>query len=182
MTQNNDTRDIVGTVAHMKKNGSFKYLLIALCIGAVLFFVGSLTLGDGEKKNENGSEQTRSELVGFFEYKALLEEEIEGICMGVSGVRQVSAVVFFSEVGGSLYAQNSQSGGATGNQKNEYVIIGSGSSAHALYLGESLPKLSGIGVVCDTGGDLTKRNEVLALLSAAYGLPMTRIYVSEAGN
>lgn len=182
MTQNNDTRDIVGTVAHMKKNGSFKYLLIALCIGALLFLVGSLILGDDDKKKENNTDQAPNELIGFFEYKALLEEEVEEICMGVSGVRKVSAVVFFSEVGGSLYAQNSQSGGATGNQKNEYVIIGSGSSAHALYLGESLPKLSGIGVVCDTGGDLTKRNEILALLSAAYGLPMTRIYVSEAGS
>ena len=182
MTQNNDTRDIVGTVAHMKKNGSLKFLIIALCIGAVLFLVGSLALGDGEgeKENADGDEQTK--LIGFFEYKCLLEEEIEGICMGVSGVNNVSAVVFFSEVGGSLYAQNSQSGGTTGNQKNEYVIIGSGSNAHALYLGESLPKLSGIGIVCDTGGDVTKRNEILALLSAAYGLPMTRIYVSEAGR
>jgi hypothetical protein len=59
------------------------------------------------------------------------------------------------------------------------VIIGSGSSAHALYLGESLPKLSGIGVVCNTGGSTEKRNELLLLLSNAYGLPMTRIYVSE---
>lgn len=182
MTQNNDTRDVVGTVAHMKKNGSFKYLLIALCVGALLFLVGSLAIGEGDDKKDDIGEQTRNELIGFFEYKELLEEEIEGICMGVSGVRGVSAVVFFSEVGGSLYAQNSQSGGTTGNQKNEYVIIGSGSNAHALYLGESLPKLSGIGVVCDTGGDLAKRNEILALLSAAYGLPMTRIYVSEAGN
>ena len=181
MTQNNDTRDIVGTVAHMKKNGSLKVLIIALCVGAVLFLVGSLALGDGEKAKESGEEEKREELVGFFEYKAILEEEIEKTCSSVSGVRNVSAVVFFSEVGGSLYAQNSQSGGATGNEKNEYVIIGSGSNAHALYLGESLPKLSGIGIVCDTGGDLTKRNEILALLSAAYGLPMTRIYVSEAG-
>ena len=46
MTQNNDTRDIVGTVAHMKKNGSLKFLIIALCVGAVLFLVGSLALLD----------------------------------------------------------------------------------------------------------------------------------------
>ena len=180
MTQNNDTRDIVGTVAHMKKNGSLKFLIIALSIGAILFLVGGIVLGDGEKGKENVDEEKREELVGFFEYKAMLEEEIEKTCSSVSGVDNVSAVVFFSEVGGSIYAQNNQSGGATGNEKNEYVIIGSGSNAHALYLGESLPRLSGIGVVCDTGGDLTKRNEILALLSAAYGLPMTRIYVSEA--
>ena len=182
MTQNNDTRDIVGTVAHMKKRGSLKFLIIALALGAILFLVGSLALGDDGEKKDNSSEPEKEDLIGFFEYKSLLEDEIEGLCKGVSGVNNVSAVTFFSDVGGSLYAQNSQSGGAAGNQKNEYVIIGSGSNAHALYLGESLPGLSGIGIVCDTGNSASKRNEILSLLSAAYGLPMTRIYVTESGE
>ena len=182
MTQNNDTRDVVGTVAHMKKNGTLKFLIIALAVGAILFLVGGLALGTDDKETQSSPEGEKTELIGFFEYKSFLEEEIEEICEGVSGVNGASAVVFFSDVGGSLYAQNSQSSGATGNHKNEYVIIGSGSGAHALYLGESLPRLSGIGVVCDTGGDQSKRNEIVSLLSSAYGLPMTRIYVSEAGE
>lgn len=179
MTQNNDARDIVGTVSHMKKRGTLKILLIALVAGAILLIIGSFVVPD-DKEQESSIDNERGELIGFFEYKSLLEEEIEGVCASVSGVRGVSAVVFFSDVGGSLYAQNTQSGNSS-NQKNEYVIIGSGSNAHALYLGESLPRLSGIGVVCDTGGDVGKRNEIVSLLSAAYGLPMTRIYVSEAG-
>ena len=179
MTQNNDARDIVGTVSHMKKRGTLKILLIALIAGAILLIIGSFVVAD-DKEHESSIDSERDELIGFFEYKSLLEEEIEGICATVSGVRSVSAVVFFSDVGGSLYAQNTQSGNSS-SQKNEYVIIGSGSNAHALYLGESLPRLSGIGVVCDTGGDVSKQNELVSLLSAAYGLPMTRIYVSEAG-
>lgn len=166
----------------MKKSGSFKILIIALSIGAILFLIGSLTLKDDEQKKNTDTEDGGKALIGFFEYKELLEKEIESVCLGVSGVRGVDAVVFFSDVGGSLYAQNSQTGSSTGSQKNEYVIIGSGSNAHALYLGESLPRLSGIGVVCETGGDMTVRNEILSLLSSAYCLPMTRIYVSEAGE
>jgi len=164
----------------MKKNGTLKLLIIALSVGVVLLIIGSFAFPNKENPTTDISDNDGTELIGFFEYKEMLEKEIESICLGVSGVKQVDAVVFFSEVGGSLYAQNTQSGGS-GTDKNEYVIIGSGSNAHALYLGESLPTLSGIGVVCDTGGDLTKRNEILALLSSAYGLPMTRIYVSE-GN
>ncbi len=175
MQQNNEARDVLGTVAHMKKNGTLKILIIALSVGALLLIVGSFLLPENETTQpEENAEGTQ--LIGFFEYKALLESEIEQMCLGVSGVERVDAVVFFCDVGGSLYAQNSQSGST---EKNEYVIIGSGSNAHALYLGESLPKLSGIGIVCDTGGDATRRNELLALLSSAYGLPMTRIYVSE---
>ena len=177
MTQSNEARDVMGTVAHMKKKGTLKIFAVIFAIGALLLIIGSFILPeDEEKKTEN--EGSDGELIGFFEYKDLLEREIESICRSVSGVERVEVVVFFSEVGGSLYAQNTQSGGA-GSDKSEYVIIGSGSSAHALYLGESLPKLSGIGVVCDTGGSAQKRDEVLMLLSNAYGLPMTRIYVSE---
>jgi hypothetical protein len=179
MTQNNDARDIVGTVAHMKKKGTLKFLIIALSVGIAMLIIGSFVLPD-DKEEVKSSESESTTIIGFFEYKKLLEDEIGGVCSTVDGVRNVSVVVFFSDVGGSIYAQNTQSGNAN-SQKVEYVVIGSGSNAHALYIGESLPKLSGIGVVCDTGGDLTKRNEILALLSAAYGLPMTRIYVSEAG-
>jgi hypothetical protein len=119
-------------------------------------------------------------VIDFYDYKTALEEEIEALCSTVSGIGYVKAVTFFDEMGSSIYAQNSQSGNS--QSKNEYVIIGSGSSSHALYLGESLPKLSGIGVVCNTGGSISRRNELIALLSAAYGIPMTRIYVTESGK
>ena len=75
-----------------------------------------------------------------------------------------------------MYAQNTQFGSS---EKSEYVIIGSGSNAHALYLGESLPRISGIGVVCDTDGNGDKRNELMLLLSSIYGLSLTRVYICE---
>ena len=177
MTQNNDVRDIVGAVAHMKKRGTLKVLLFALIVGVALFLIGSLAISN--KDDVENADSEAQELIDFFDYKEMLEREIEDICSSLSGVSDVRAVTFFSDVGGSVYAQNTQVGNSS-NEKNEYVIIGSGSNAHALYLGESLPKLSGIGIVCNTGGDETKRNEILCLLASAYGLSMTHIYVSEA--
>ena len=178
MTEKNGVADIVGTVAHMKKTGSFKVLIAVLVAGVFLLVLGSFFLpGNDEEKADEADTLT---YIDFFEYKKLLEAEIEAVCSSVSGVRNASAILFFGDTGGSQYAQNTQTGGS-GVQKNEYVIIGSGSGAHALYLGEKLPVLTGIGVVCDTGGSEAKRNELLSLLSATYGLPMTRIYISESG-
>ena len=157
-----------------------KVLVIILMVGAVLLIFGSFFLSDGDDGGTNASNEQTPQGVDFYEYKKRLEEEIESLCGTVSGIGYVNAVTFFDEVGGSIYAQNTQNGAT--QQKNEYVIIGSGSGSHALYIGESLPKLSGIGVVCNTGGDITKRNELVALLSAAYGLPMTRIYVTESAK
>ena len=74
MEQNSDARDIVGTVAHMKKKGTLKILIIVLVIGAILFIVGSF-FADDEKKDNTLPDDENGELIGFFEYKALLEDE-----------------------------------------------------------------------------------------------------------
>lgn len=168
--------EIVGAIGHMKKRGSLRIVLIGLAVGVALLVAGRLGGFDRESEQESAVSEVDRGLDSFWEYKARLEDEIEALCSGVAGVRSANAVAFFDGVGGSIYAQNTQNGNVA---KNEYVIVGSGSGAHALYIGESLPKLSGIGVVCDTEGGEAKLNELTVLLSAAYGLPLTRVYVSE---
>ena len=168
--------DIMGAVTHMKRKGTLKIVIIGFVVGIVLLAVGSLAFGEGNGEKSANNESTSQSAISFAEYKESVIREIEEACLKVRGVNTAHAVVFFDGAGESIYAQNTQSGNT---QKNEYVIIGSGSGSHALYLGESLPQISGIGVVCDTGGSDSVKNEIAALLSAAYGLPLTRVYVSE---
>ena len=169
--------EVVGTINHMKRKGSLKVLIILLLIGASLFFIGGLGLFENDDTDSTSTDENVEKYSSFYAYKQSLESEVKAICESVSGVQDVRAVVFFDGVGESLYAQNVQEGGSN---KSEYVIIGSGSSSHALYLGEALPEISGIGVVCRTGGSVGAKNELCALLAATYGLSMTRIYVAEA--
>ena len=118
MAQNNEARDVMGTVAHMKKKGTLKIFIIIFAMGALLLIIGSFILPEEGESDSGANEVGGGELIGFFEYKEMLEREVEGLCLSVSGVNNVQAVVFFSEVGGSLYAQNTQSGGS-GSDKNE---------------------------------------------------------------
>lgn len=166
----------MGAVTHMKKKGTLKIVIVGFVVGIALLIVGSLAWGGGDGEKGSGSEGTEQPSISFAEYKESMRREIEEACLRVKGVNSAHAVVFFDGAGESIYAQNTQTGNT---QKNEYVIVGSGSSSHALYLGESLPPISGIGVVCDTGDSDWVKNEIAALLSAAYGLPLTRVYVSE---
>lgn len=170
--------EVLGTINHMKKKGSLKLFITVLLVGALLLLIGMLGLFDGKDDGNSKNDGEEEKYSEFYEYKELMEDEIRSVCESVSGVESARAVVFFDGVGESRYAQNSQIGS---NEKTEYVIIGSGSSSHALYLGEALPKISGIGVVCRTGGNVSAKNELCALLAATYGIPMTRIYVTEAG-
>ena len=173
----NKQSEVVGTINHMKKKGSLKILIFSLLVGFLLLLIGGLGIFDREEKMGTG-QPDENKYASFYEYKEALESEIRLICESVSGVDAVSVITFFDGVGESIYAKDTQIGTS---ERTEYVIIGSGSSSHALYLGESLPKISGIGVICKTGGREDIRNEITALLAATYGLSMTRIYVAEAG-
>ncbi len=171
MTQNTKS-EILGSIGHLKKQGKGKIILIGLLLGVLLLIIGSTGIFG---KQEEKITDEKSEIEDYFEYKSALEEEILAICRSVDGISNVEVVVYFDSTGGSIYAQNTQSGGVS--DRNEYVIIGSGSSAHALYIGESLPNLSGIGIVCSVGDNDNRANELCALLSKTYGLPLTRVYV-----
>ncbi|MBQ8408788.1 MAG: hypothetical protein IJY39_07990 [Clostridia bacterium] len=170
------SNEVAGAVHHMKKNGMLKLIIIGFAVGIALLLIGSFGLSEKEGEQAGGDVEAQDRQVVFLQYKETVRREVEDVCRSVSGVKNATAVVFFDGLGGSIYAQNTQSGST---DKCEYVIIGSGSNSHALYIGESLPQLSGIGVVCDTGGSASVRNEIAALLSATYGLPLTRVYVSE---
>ena len=169
------TNEIIGAVNYMKKKGKLKLVILGFAVGIAFLLLGSFAFADKDK-NKTDDFVSENTYEAFLEYKETLRLEIEGLCLSVGGVRNVHAVVFFDGLGESIYAQNTQFGNT---EKKEYVIIGSGSSSHALYLGESLPQLSGIGIVCDTGESENIKNEIAALLAAAYGLPLTRVYVSE---
>ena len=172
MSQNSGI-EVGQVIGHMKKKGSFKVVLIGFALGLILLVLGSLFFDDNGKTEESNVSRSSVTLQA---YKQELTLEIESLCLGVDRVKSVKAVVFFDGEGVSVYAQNIQDGNT---YKSEYVIIGSGSQSHALYLGESLPKLSGVGVVCDTGDDSRVRNEISLLISSVYGLPLTRVYVTE---
>lgn len=174
MSQNTGI-EVRQVIDHMKKKGSFKIVVIGFILGLALLLFGSFAFKE-DKKDADANDRDAESGVLFEDYKSAVISEIESLCLGVDGVESAKVLVCFDGIGESVYAQNYYSGNT---DKSEYVIIGSGSDAHALYLGESLPKLSGIGVVCDTGGSMNVRNQLSLLLSSIYGLPLTRVYICE---
>ncbi len=166
--------EISGAVKHMKKSGALWVVICAFAVGIIALIIGSC-LGNEEKKGSERVAEGSKE--GFEEYKRGLEEGIMRACEKVTGVGDVFVILDFKSSGETIYATNSNTS-SDGGKREEYVIVGSGSNAEALYLGEKLPQLSGIGIVC-YGGSISagQKNEIASLLSSAYGLPLTRIYV-----
>lgn len=167
--------EISGTIKHMKKNGTLWIVLIGLCLGIVLLVVGSFNL-PGKNKNTNKESGEDKLCLTLSEYESIIESNIEDLCEKVSGVGKVCASVRVESGVEYVYATNVQS--TNSGEKSEYVIIGSGSNAHALYICERPPKIGGVGIVFSGEDSQRIRNELLSLISAAYGIPMNKIYVT----
>ena len=58
--------------------------------------------------------------------------------------------------------------------------MGGGSSEAPIRIGVRTPRIAGIGVVCRGGGDDVTRAELISLLSAAFGIGASKIYIAEA--
>ena len=159
---------------NLKENGRLRLYLLLGCgvLGVLLILFGS-----GEKKapsspTDSPYSTSTDELVIYQDY---LEARIKKLCESVSGVKNVTVVVTLSGSFESVYATEWPDG------NEEYVILGSGSSASPIYLSRSAPEIAGIGIVCSGGANDNVRRELISLLSATFHISSNRIYITEAG-
>lgn len=173
---NQNGSEITGTIKHMKKNGTLWIVLIGLCLGVGLLVFGSFNLSEKNKNTADSKGSDGGICLTLSEYENIIEKDVEELCKKVYGVTAVCVSVRVESGVEYVYATNVQSNNS--GEKSEYVIIGSGSNAHALYICERPPKIGGIGIVFRGEDSIGVRNELLSLVSAAYGIPMNKIYVT----
>ncbi len=164
---------ISAVLGEMKKKGGLKIILILIAVGVVLLFVGNSDMFDAASEKDADCEH--EEKLNIEDYELALEEDIRKFCSSFGGVSSISVSARLSGSSESIYAKNSNNG--AGSNRDEYVIIGSGSNAHPIYLGEHAPDILGIGVVIYGDGINISKDQAEELISSAYGVPLSRIYV-----
>ena len=153
--------------------GKLWMILIASVLGITLILFGS---GATTKKSEEKEAPENTSSNDLLLYQEQVEGRIKALCESVAGVSNVTVAITLSGGFESVYATEYPDG------YEKYVILGSGSSANALYLTYAAPSITGIGVVCKGGGKDTVRQELLSLLSATCHINSNRIYITEAKN
>jgi hypothetical protein len=155
-----------------EKSGNIKRWLIlaGAALGIALLLWGGNVTQEGTQTESAVYDPAEDELVLYQKY---LEEQVRELCESVTGVSGVTAVVTLSGGFESVYATE------ISGDDEQYVIVGSGSSASALFLSRSAPTIAGIGIVCKGGSDATLRQELIRLLSATYHVSTNRIYITE---
>lgn len=174
---------IKGTVEQMKKSGKLWIVVLGAVVGLGLLVVGSLDLPIG--KQESGTTNAVSdEQAQLQAYRQQLSSDIAALCAEVQGVGRVQVMVTLSGGYEYVYAQDVQSktSGDSYTWEENYVLIGSGSAQSPLLLVRMQPEVAGVGIVCGGGADPAVQNELIALVSAAFGIGTNKIHVSALQN
>lgn len=165
-------------------SGNRKYLLVVVAaLGLALLLSGNGARPLWQSGNEDAAAQTEQE-DELAQYHRALVAEMENLCATVRGAGEVHVALSLKGGFSYLYATDSelrQDGSGLEQSGKQYVTVGSGSSEQGILLMRVPPEVGGIGVVCRGGDQSSVRAEIIALLSATYGVGSNRIYVTGGG-
>lgn len=164
------------------KSGKIILLVAGAALGIFLLIFGSGIASESDDEPDTAG--TPENVYDAEEYRKGLENSISALCSQVRGAGNVTVTVSLDGSYKAVYAQNVQNSISSGGNtsKSEYVLTGSGSSKSALIIGYSPPQIIGVGIVCTGGGDAAVKQEIINLVSAAYGVTTNKIYVAGAKN
>lgn len=177
MNENKEcVKDKINLFAFIKGKGILPWLIILLIVGIVFLILGNN--GDGKSNGASaGSDAERIE-----KYTSSLEAKIAELCSKVKGVGNVSVSVYLDSGFETVYAYNEENKTSSSgtNSEKKYVTLGSGNDESMVSILEKPPHICGIAIVCNGGGSSSTAEELIGLISSAYGVSKNKIYVAEA--
>jgi len=141
----------------------------ALLVAGAVIGVLLLLLGSADTARDTAAEPP-AESADMEAYARALEARICDFCESVEGVGEARVAVSLESGYRRVYAQEDSS----------YVMVGSGASRGTVYLTEEPPRLGGIAVICEGGGDPTVCRRLIGLLCAAYDIGANKIFIAQA--
>ncbi len=143
-------------------------VLIGL-FGMALIFISELP----ESQNEPDTDA--------FEQTVDTEAELERLLSQVQGAGQVSVLISYENEGESIYAADEQllSDENSSESTSEHVIVDGDMGESGLIIRRICPKVRGVAVVCQGGGDVNVRSEIVALVTALFDIGANRVSVAQ---
>jgi stage III sporulation protein AG len=166
---------VVSENVNINRNKWQKIILITLGLGiGVLLLVFGGAFDGGEK--EQDSEVSLDVYAEADAYAEAVEKRVAELCASVKGAGEVKVLVSLSGGYRTVYATDAQSNSS--GYKSEVVMSGSGSGQKAIITAYENPTIAGVGIVCEGGGDLSVRQEIIKLVSAALNISTNKIFVA----
>lgn len=183
-----DIKKILPNISADKKRAVIVALGIA---GIVLIFASNFIHTESSNTEENVSQE--SEPLTVESYRKQLEEELTRIVSAIDGAGKVEILITMDSTIEDVYileknvseksVSNSDETAAENEneykEENEYVIIkGKDGSEQTVLQKQVMPKIRGVLVVCDGGGNSATREKITRAVSSVLNISSGKVYVT----
>ncbi len=161
-------------VGRLKADKKLLFIIVLGISGMLLLLLSGGTGSENEEKNEGENRSVE-------EISEEIEKNLTELIKTVSGVGKVRVMVTIDCLEEKTVAINTEremSDNKT-DYKDEYVIIEKSQETDGLVLKITAPKIRGVGITCQGAASVTVKQEIIKLVSAALGIPVNKIWVTE---
>ncbi len=160
-----------------------KKMVLLLILGfSVIFMICFSELS--EKDNEIHTDDASSDYSSA-QYCQYLEKKVAEIVQSIDGAGETKVMITLAETTEYIYAtndreirKNSQSSDDS-TFENDYVIIDSNNNDSGLLIKTIEPKVRGVAVVCEGGGNSSVQQQIYSAVSAVLNVSTSRISISK---
>ncbi len=113
-----------------------------------------------------------------------LQKELEGLLGEISGAGKVKVMITYECSGENVFASDTSEQTEENSKRTseEYIIVETGSDEGGLLIKEIFPKVMGVAVVCEGGGNPKVKTEITMMIKAIFGIRSNSIAISEMQN
>lgn len=150
------------SLIHIK---GFPVLLAALAVGLILLIFPF-------SSPQKTTVEVADDEVDFSAYEEELAHKIKQMAGALTGDRNASVLLTLDVTRETVYATESTVNGETQYSTKYLLSDGEPVETHII-----LPRIRGIAVVCKGGDDASVRLALISMLTAAFDIPASRVYV-----
>lgn len=129
---------------------------------------------------------TSSQRASTQEYVQALEERLNSIISSIDGAGTTRVMITLESGNEDVYLHNYDYGedvdeGGMGNRevKDEYVIVDSGGAENGIVVRVEEPKIRGVAVVCEGGGNAYVKEQIVSTVTALLDISSARVSVAK---
>ncbi len=168
-----------------KNSGKLKTNVIVAIgiVGILLIFLSGLDFEKGDESSTQTTDEVTCESTE--EYRRMLEADLEKMLSSIKGAGRVDVMISLDGTTEYVYAQQIQSSSDVANgetaseYRNELVLLDTDKGTTALVTKVLHPRVSGVLIVCDGGGDVVLTEKLINSAAAALGISTANICVAQ---
>ena len=150
----NEKKDVLDFRALMKKPKAVKLILLGSITLVALLFLSNMFSGISDAERNANELENRGDSIAE-EHEKRLEAKLERAISAIEGTGELTIVITLDSLSETVYSER---GGGV-----KTVIT---------------PKVRGVAIICEGGGDIVVKQKIVELVSRVLGISSTRISVT----